>query len=120
MWRRSIRAIAAAAALAATLSLAATAEAADFPTIVRAILNAQTDGALAGMSPQKRGLMTNCVVDTLQALPEGQKRQIVAGADLDAQEHTFGQVVMANRAAWKKKIAAHCSQIALGRVEDEK
>ncbi len=88
--------------------------AADFPTVVRAILNSQTEGRLAQMGTNQRTAMTNCVIATLNGLPSGKKRLIVEGANLDEQEHRFGQVVMENHAEWKQKIARACASIAMG------
>ncbi len=84
----------------------------DFPTVVRSILNHQTDGPLAQMEPDRRSRMTSCVVEALGALPSGLKRKIVEAGDFDAQEHAFGQVVDADHAKWRKNIAAACADIA--------
>jgi len=89
------------------------AAAADFPTVVTNILNAQSDGALAKMGAAQKGRMIACVNRVLEALPGGKKRFVVEGASLDDQEHRFGQVVMENRAEWKQTIAKGCSRIAL-------
>ena len=75
----------------ALLALAAPALASgDFNSIVRTILNHQTSGALADMQPAQRARMTDCVVQALQPLPSGFKRQIVEGKTLAEQEHAFG------------------------------
>ncbi len=89
------------------------ARAADFPTVVRAILDAQTSGPLAEMSKRKRALMTDCVVAALDALPNGKKRLITGGANFEEQEHRFGQVVDEDQARWRKNIAKACSEIAV-------
>lgn len=99
----------------ASLLFAAPASAAEFPSVVRAILDYQTDGPLAEMNPAKRAQMTACVIDTLAALPSGLKRRIVEGKDLEDQERRFGQVVDADHAKWRQTIARACGQIA---VED--
>ncbi len=91
---------------------AAPAAAADFPTVVRAILNHQTDGPLAEMEPDKRGRMTDCVIETLAKLPSGLKRRIAEGATLEDQEHEFGRVVDADHAKWRQTIAKSCGHIA--------
>jgi len=103
-----------AAFLVAALLSAAPAAAADFPTVVRAILDHQSDGPLAEMDSERRGRMTDCVIDTLAALPSGLKRQIVEGKDLEEQEHSFGRVVDADRAKWRQNIARACGHIATG------
>jgi hypothetical protein len=99
-------------AAAALLISGVPAAAADFPSIVRAILDSQTDGPLAEMDADKRGRMTDCVIDTLGALPDGLKRKIVEGKDLEEQEHLFGEVVDENHAKWRQTIAKACGQIA--------
>jgi hypothetical protein len=100
--------------------LAATeAQAAGFPEVVRAVLDSQTTGRLAGMAGDQRQEMTNCVIASLSGLPNGKKRYVVEGADLDEQEHRFGEVVQENRAEWKKKIAAACGRIALRKGDSD-
>jgi hypothetical protein len=86
--------------------------AADFSTVVRAILDHQTDGPLAEMGADKRAKMTDCVIETLAALPSGLKKKIVEGKDLEEQEHRFGQVVDENHAKWRQTIAQKCGHIA--------
>ena len=88
------------------------ASAADFPTVVRSILDHQSDGPLTEMEPDRRARMTDCVIETLGALPDGLKRKIVEGKDLDEQEHLFGQVVDENHAKWRQTIAKTCGHIA--------
>ena len=87
--------------------------AASFPTVVRAILDGQTDGRLAKMAPDQRARMTDCVIATLAGLPSGKKRFVVEGANFEEQEHRFGEVVQEDRAKWKQKIAAACAKIAI-------
>jgi len=94
-----------------------TAAGADFPSVVRAILDSQTTGRLASMGPGKRARMTNCVIAALSGVPNGKKRYIVGGKDLDEQEHRFGEVVQENHAEWKQAIARACSSIAMGQDE---
>jgi hypothetical protein len=89
------------------------ASAQSFPTVVRAVLNAQTDGRLASMGASQRAEMTDCVISTLAGLPGGQKKYIAAGASLDEQTDRFGEVVQADRAKWKQKIASVCGKIAM-------
>ena len=60
----------------------------------------------------KRLEMTDCVIQTLSALPEGQQRKIVEGKDLEEQENLFGQVVDENHAQWRQTIAKECGHIA--------
>ena len=80
--------------------------------MVRAILDHQADGPLAEMDADKRAKMTDCVVETLAALPSGLKKKIVEGKDLEEQEHRFGQVVDENHAKWRQTIAQKCGHIA--------
>ena len=101
------------AAIVASLLLATPAAAASFPSVVRSILDAQTDGRLAKMGRDQRARMTDCVIATLAGLPGGKKRYITEGANLDEQEHRFGEVVQEDRAKWKQKIATACSKIAV-------
>ena len=61
--------------------LPAPAAAASFPSVVRSILDAQTDGRLAKMGAEQRARMTDCVIATLNGLPNGKKRYIVEGAN---------------------------------------
>ena len=98
--------------LIASLLSAAPAAAADFSTVVRAILDHQTDGPLTEMDADKRGKMTDCVIETLSALPSGLQRKITEGKDLEEQEHLFGQVVDENHAKWRQTIAQKCGHIA--------
>jgi hypothetical protein len=97
----------------AALLLPAPAAAASFPAVVRAVLDAQTDGRLASMGPDQRARMTDCVIAALAGLPGGKKRYIAEAASLDEQTDRFGEVVQEDRAKWKQKIAAACSEIAL-------
>ena len=90
----------------------AVAQQGDFPTVVRAILDRQSDGPLAEMDADKRARMTDCVVETLGALPSGLKDKILAGKDIDEQEHLFGVVVDQDHAKWRQTIAKSCGQIA--------
>ena len=92
--------------------LSVPAVAADFPTVVRAILDQQADGPLTEMDSAQRGEMTDCVVQTLGALPDGLKDKIVEGKDIEEQEHLFGEVVDANHAEWRQTIASSCGHIA--------
>jgi len=98
--------------LIASLLLAAPAAAADFSTVVRAILDHQADGPLTEMDADTRGKMTDCVIETLSALPSGLQRKITDGKDLEEQEHLFGQVVDENHAKWRQTIAKQCGHIA--------
>lgn len=100
-------------AAAALLLSGVPAAAADFPSIVQAILDSQTDGPLAEMDADKRGRMTDCVIDTLGALPSGKQRYIVEGANFDEQEDRFGEVVDENHAKWRQTIAKACGHIAV-------
>ena len=97
----------------ASLLVATPAAAASFPAVVRAVLDAQTDGRLAKMGPDQRARMTDCVIATLAGLPGGKKRYIVEGASLDEQQDRFGEVVQEDRAKWKQKVATACSKIAI-------
>lgn len=106
-------------AIAAHFLLAGAAAAADFPSVVRKVLDSQTDGRLASMGAEQRARMTDCVVSTLSGLPGGRKRYVVEGASLDEQEHRFGEVVNEDRAKWKQAIARACSSIAMGRGSDD-
>jgi hypothetical protein len=67
--------------------------AASFPTVVRAVLDSQTDGRIASLDTGQRAEMTDCVIATLAGLPGGKKRYITEGANLDEQEDRFGEVV---------------------------
>jgi hypothetical protein len=96
------------------------ASAASFPTVVRAVLDAQTDGRLAGMSTGQRGEMTDCVISTLAGLPGGKKKYIAEGASLDEQTDRFGEVVQEDRAKWKQKISSACGKIALSKTTGNK
>lgn len=100
------------ALLIASLFCATPAAAADFSTVVRSILDHQTDGPLSEMDADKRGRMTDCVIETLSALPSGLQRKITEGKDLEEQEHLFGQVVDENHAKWRQTIAKQCGHIA--------
>jgi hypothetical protein len=100
------------AVLLGSLLLATPAVAADFSAVVRAILDHQTEGPLTEMDAAKRAEMTDCVIETLSALPDGLQRKIVEGKDLDEQEHLFGQVVDADHAKWRQTIAKQCGHIA--------
>jgi hypothetical protein len=100
------------ALLVAAMLSATPAAAADFSTVVRAILDHQTDGPLTEMDADKRGKMTDCVIETLSALPSGLQRKIADGKDLEEQEHLFGQVVDENHAKWRQTIAKQCGHIA--------
>jgi hypothetical protein len=108
----SQRSAAAGAALFVLCSFCGPAAAADFPNVVRAILDRQTDGPLAKMDADRRARMTDCVIETLAALPSGLQRKIVEGKDIEEQEHLFGQVVDENHAKWRQNIAKACGQIA--------
>ena len=92
--------------------MAAPASAADFSTVVRNILDHQSDGPLTEMEPERRARMTDCVIQTLSALPSGLQRKIAEGKDLEEQEHLFGQVVDENHAKWRQTIAKSCGDIA--------
>ena len=83
---------------------------------MRAVLDAQTDGRLAGMPAGQRAEMTDCVVSTLAGLPGGRKKYVVEGASLDEQTDRFGEVVQADRAKWKQKIASVCGKIAMSKT----
>ena len=96
----------------AAMLVATPAFADDFPTVVRAILDRQTDGPLTEMDAGKRAKMTDCVVDTLGALPSGLQKKIVEAGGIEEQEHAFGQVVDADHAKWRQNIAKACGEIA--------
>ena len=102
-----------AAVMAIALGAAPEASAASFPQVVRAVLDAQTDGRLAKMGRDQRSRMTDCVIATLAGLPGGKKRYITEGASLDEQQDRFGEVVQEDRAKWKQKIATASSKIAI-------
>lgn len=84
-----------------------------FASVVTEILQAQTDGPLGRMSPQKKAAMIGCVNKTLADMPNGKKRYVLEGTDYEDREHRFGKVVLENRAEWKQKIARGCSSIAV-------
>jgi hypothetical protein len=98
----------------ATLGLwgAPTLAATSFSSVVRSILDRQTDGPLTEMKPAQRARMTDCVIDTLSGLPSGLQRKIVDAGDIEDQEHAFGQVVDADHAKWRQNIAKACGDIA--------
>jgi hypothetical protein len=96
-----------------SLLSATPATAASFPSVVRNVLDSQTDGRLAKMGRDQRARMTDCVIATLAGLPGGKKRYIAEGATLDEQQDRFGEVVQEDRAKWKQKIATACSKIAV-------
>lgn len=98
--------------LVASMLMATPAVADSFPTVVRAILDRQTDGPLTEMDATKRAKMTDCVVDTLGALPSGLQKKIVEAGGIEDQEHAFGQVVDADHAKWRQTIAKACGEIA--------
>ena len=98
--------------VAASLLIATPALANDFPTVVRAILDHQTDGPLTEMDKDKRAKMTDCVIDTLGALPSGLQKKIVDAGALEDQEHAFGEVVDADHAKWRQTISKACGEIA--------
>ena len=97
---------------AALLLSAGPASAADFPTVVRSILDRQTDGPLSEMEPDRRLKMTDCVIQTLGGLPSGLQSRVVDAGDIDAQEDEFGKVVDENHAKWRQTIAKTCGHIA--------
>ena len=102
-------------AAALILLVAATpAAAASFPVVVRAILNAQSDGRIANMGPDQKARMIECVISALSGVPNGQKRLVAEGATLDEQTDRFGDLVNADRAKWKQAIAKACASIAMG------
>jgi hypothetical protein len=88
--------------------------AADFPTVVATIMNAQTDSRIASLDPARKQQMIDCVNGVLSKLPNGKKRFVVEGASFAEQESRFGQVVQENRAEWEQKIARGCSSIVVG------
>ena len=96
------------------------ASAASFPSVVRAVLDGQSDGRLASMDTGQRAQMTDCVISTLAGLPSGKKRYIAEGASFDEQEHRFGEVVQEDRAKWKQKISSACGKIALSKTTGNK
>ena len=98
--------------LLTSMLIATPAMASDFPTVVRAILDRQTDGPLAEMDGDKRSKMTDCVIQTLGALPDGLQKKIVDAGALEDQEHAFGQVVDADHAKWRQTISKACGEIA--------
>lgn len=99
-------------ATAAFLAPVAPSTAADFNSVVKAILDSRTDGPLAEMDANKRAKMTTCVIEALQPLPSGSKKKIVEGKNLSEQAHAFGLVVDADHAKWRQNIAKACSEIA--------
>ena len=98
--------------VAAALLLSSAPASADFPTVVRSILDRQTDGPLSEMEPDRRSKMTDCVIQTLGALPSGLQKRVVDAGDIDAQEDEFGKVVDENHAKWRQTIAKTCGHIA--------
>jgi hypothetical protein len=111
---RTLRGLAALFALGALLPGGAPAAAAvDFPTVVRQILDGQTDGRIANMGASQKSAMIACVIGALDPLPAGRKRYVVEGADFGQQQHRFGEVVNENHAKWKQAIANACAKIAL-------
>ena len=99
--------------LVAAMAAPQNAAAADFPGVVTQILRSQATGAMSRMSETKKRLMIACVIKSLQGVPNPKKRYVTEGANLDEQEHRFGEVVMADRAKWKQQIAHDCSSIAV-------
>jgi hypothetical protein len=102
-------------ALAGALILSgAPAQAAEFPAVVEEILASQTTGRIAEMGAAQKSAMIACVIRALAPLPAGRKRYVAEGASLGEREDRFGEVVNADHARWKKKIADACAKIALG------
>ena len=100
------------AILLGSILLVTPAAAADFPTVVRSILDHQTDGPLTEMDADKRAEMTDCVIQTLSDVPDGLQRKVVEGKDVEEQEHLFGQVMDADHAKWRQTVAKECGHIA--------
>lgn len=101
-----------AAALLVLISATST-FAADFPTVVANIMNAQTDSRIASLDAARKQEMIACVNGVLSKLPNGKKRFVVEGASFAEQESRFGQVVKENRAEWEQKIARACASIVV-------
>jgi hypothetical protein len=108
------RASAALAVLAATVMTGSSgALAGDFPAVVAQVLMNQSDGPVAQLDTGKKQELIACVNTVLADLPNGKKRFVVEGASYDEQQDRFGEVVMANRAEWKQKIAKRCAHIVV-------
>ncbi len=108
---RSVSAFLAAGVLEALLVSAAAAD--DFPTVVTAILNGQTQGPISEMQGPHKEAMIDCVNTTLVELPNGRKRFILEGASYQEREQRFGTVLYENRAEWVQRIARACASIAM-------
>ncbi len=85
----------------------------EFPAVVAEILQSQTEGRISEMGEEHKLAMIKCVNGVLTELPEGKKRYVLEGANLEEREHRFGEVVKENQAEWEQNIARGCSDVAL-------
>ena len=85
----------------------------EFAAIVAEILNAQTEGRISEMGPQQKTAMIACVNAVLVNMPNGRKRYIMQGANLDEREDRFGKVLYENRGEWVQNVARACAKTAL-------
>ena len=102
------------AVVALTLG-AGSGSAADFPSAVETVLMGQSDGQIAKLDPAGKRALIGCVNKVLDKLPAGDKRYVAAGSGFEDLEQRFGEVVMANRAKWKQRIAKACGSLALAK-----
>ncbi len=85
----------------------------EFAAIVAEILSAQTEGRISEMGPQQKIAMIACVNGVLVNMPNGKKRYIMQGVDLDEREDRFGKVLYENRGEWVQNVARACARVAL-------
>lgn len=85
-----------------------------FSRAVEKVLMSEKDGRVAELDAARKKDLIACVNTVLEKLPPPKQRYVVEAADIDEMQDRFGEVVMADGAAWKQKITKACQEIVVG------
>ena len=96
-----------------SLLVAPGAMAASFNSAVEQVLRAQTGGEFAELNDSQKTEMVACVQQVLAKVPDGLKRPVTEASNIDEMQDRFGELVLAEQAKWKQRIAKACGHIAM-------
>jgi hypothetical protein len=87
--------------------------AASFNSAIQQVLMAQTGGEFAELNANQKTEMVACVQQVLAKVPEGLQRPVTEASNIDEMQDRFGELVLAEQAKWKQRIAKACGHIAM-------
>lgn len=97
--------------VAIVLASASASYAADFNSAVETVLMQQKE--IKELDSSRQGEMVACAQKVLAEVPPQKQSYVAEAADFDEMESRFGEVVLADQAAFKQAITAECGSIVM-------